>query len=184
MKRIAFCGASGTGKTTLAAWVAETAHLVGDGCAVPLNPVGSRSTARAMGLDNPYDVDKKGLRVEFQTRLQAEKISWELAHTAFVTDRTVLDELAYTLMHIEVDAIPDGYVKTALEHMSWYTRVVFCPIDAFWQVGTDPARIANLAYHRVFEQLLHGMLKVYCPSFITLSQSDLDVRKFRLLDLL
>lgn len=50
-KRIAFCGASGSGKTTLATWLAEELGL-------PLNPVGSRSVARSLGFNNPYDVDR------------------------------------------------------------------------------------------------------------------------------
>ena len=48
--RIAFAGSSGTGKTTLAAWASEKYGL-------PMCPVGSRSTAKRLGFDNPYDVD-------------------------------------------------------------------------------------------------------------------------------
>lgn len=49
--RLAFCGASGTGKTTLARmW----SRLTGD----ELNPVGSRSVAAEMGFRSPYDVDR------------------------------------------------------------------------------------------------------------------------------
>ena len=55
--RIAFCGASGTGKSTLAKWIVENAaELKLDG--IELNPVGSRSVAKAMGFSSPYDVDK------------------------------------------------------------------------------------------------------------------------------
>ncbi len=52
--RVGFTGASGTGKTTLAKAIAEC-------FGVPLNPVGSRSVAKSMGFDNPYDVDKANL---------------------------------------------------------------------------------------------------------------------------
>lgn len=48
--RVAICGASGTGKTTLAKAIAEEFGL-------PINPVGSRSVAKKMGFANPYDVD-------------------------------------------------------------------------------------------------------------------------------
>lgn len=101
--RVAFAGASGSGKTTLAKFVAEEYKL-------PLNPVGSRSTALAMGFASPYDVDQADLqsyqealawghtpeaaaaqailrhkgketcRSLFQMRLQQAKIAWEIEH--------------------------------------------------------------------------------------------------------
>jgi len=49
--KIAFAGASGTGKTTLAKYLSEKLDL-------PFNPVGARSVAKKMGFDNPYDVDR------------------------------------------------------------------------------------------------------------------------------
>lgn len=58
--RIAFTGASGTGKSTLATWVA-------DKLALPLNPVGARSVAKQLGFVNeagdpdPYQVDRANL---------------------------------------------------------------------------------------------------------------------------
>src|SRR5271170_3399791 len=87
--RVAICGASGTGKTTLATFISET-------YGIPMNPVGSRSVSKAMGFDSPYDVDKAGKRAEFQRRLVTEKCEWEAAHDTFVTDRTTFDNLAYT----------------------------------------------------------------------------------------
>ncbi len=60
MPRIGFAGSSGTGKTTLATWLAEQ-------LGVPLNPVGARSVAAEMGFfdekeqPNPYLVDRADL---------------------------------------------------------------------------------------------------------------------------
>lgn len=68
--KIAFAGASGTGKTTLARWVSDTYGL-------PLNPVGSRSVAKEMGFvgpdgeGRPYDVDKANRTVYEMTRRTA-----------------------------------------------------------------------------------------------------------------
>ena len=90
--RIAFAGASGTGKSTLANFLAKEYGL-------PVNPVGSRSVSAAMGFASPYDVDRAGKRSEFQQRLLDEKLAWERDHEAFVTDRTTLDNLAYTTLH-------------------------------------------------------------------------------------
>lgn len=60
--RIAFTGASATGKTSLAIWLAQ--HL-----GVPFNPYGSRSAAASMGFvddegkPKPYNVDRADLAV-------------------------------------------------------------------------------------------------------------------------
>src|SRR5271165_1540913 len=90
--RIGLAGASGTGKSFLANWLSDTYNL-------PFNPVGSRSVALAMGFASPYDVDKAGKRAEFQLRLVTEKLAWEAAHDSFVSDRTTMDNLAYSMLH-------------------------------------------------------------------------------------
>ena len=95
--RLALCGSSGTGKTTLANFLAE--HL-----SLPINPVGSRSVAAAMGFASPYDVDAAGKRAEFQKRLLTEKVAWEKGRESFVTDRTTMDNITYTVLH-DVDSI-------------------------------------------------------------------------------
>lgn len=179
-RRIALCGASGTGKTTLARWVADTYGL-------PLNPVGSRSVAAAMGFESPYDVDRAGKRGEFQRRLQAEKVRWELEHDAFVTDRTTLDELAYTWAHDHATAIERDYFDRAHAHMSRYTLVVRCPVDVFCSLDDDPKRLNDMRYQRAFDAHLHGLL-IDCPqtdaSWFDLLDGGLDARKVVLRDVI
>lgn len=154
--RIAFCGASGTGKTTAARWLAEQMKL-------PMNPVGSRSVAKEMGFASPYDVDEANRRKEFQHNLQARKIAWELEHDAFITDRTVLDDLAYTVMH-DVKAVDEAYLARAIEHMKRYTHVVMCPVDVFCNTGTDAHRVHDLAYHRIFDAVVNGFCMEWCTA--------------------
>src|SRR6185436_16486766 len=90
--RIAFSGAAGTGKSHLAKIVAEWLSL-------PMCPVGSRTVCKEMGFEHAYDVDKAGMRPEFQKRLCRAKREWEADTAAFVTDRSHLDNLAYTSLH-------------------------------------------------------------------------------------
>lgn len=149
--RIALYGASGTGKTTLARAMAD---LLG----VELNPVGSRQVALAMGFDSPYDVDAAGRRAEFQRRLLVEKVAWERVESSFVTDRTTCDNLAYTAMH-DVSALDDEMLRLTREGMARYDLVVFCPIQAFQNLGDDPARVSEGAYHRVYEALVSGLVR-------------------------
>lgn len=157
--RLAFCGASGTGKTTLAEWVSKKLDI-------PVNPVGSRSVARQMGFDNPYDVDKAGKRGEFQHRLVEAKREWEDAHESFVTDRTTLDNLAYTVLH-DVYCINQELVQKVADGLGRYTHVVFCPLEAFLRIGDDPHRVgggkyhADQTYHELYELVLDGLLAKY-----------------------
>lgn len=148
--RVAFCGASGTGKSELARYIAEKHGL-------PINPVGSRSVAKAMGFASPYDVDAAGKRAEFQSRLLIEKSTWELEHDAFVTDRTTLDNLAYTLIH-GVDTIDDAYFDAACSAMGRYDHVIYCAEHLFCNPGEDPARMKSKTYHRLFDAVLWGLL--------------------------
>lgn len=143
--RVAFAGASGTGKTTLARAVAK--HL-----SVPMCPVGSRETAAAMGFSSPYDVDKAGKREAFQRKLIEDKRAWEAANDAFVTDRTHSDNYAYTLIHdpAAVLRLLEMYERANLV----YTHVFFCPIGSHFDPGDDPQRRAGFDYHSKFESEL------------------------------
>jgi predicted ATPase len=148
--RIAFAGSSGTGKTTLVKHVAEV-------YGVPMNPVGSREVATAMGFSSPYDVDKAGRRAEFQARLLAEKVAWESEHEDFVTDRTVCDNLTYLALH-DVHAVTSEAIAMVRQGLARYTHVFFCPMASFFHPGDDPARVKSRAYHEVFESCLSGLI--------------------------
>ena len=151
--RIAFAGASGTGKTTLAKYVAETFNL-------PFNPIGSRSVAKDMGFDSPYDVDKAGRRGEFQRRLVRSKVEWETTNESFVTDRTTADNLAYTCLHdvYSVDHELIELVKTGIDR---YTHIFLCYMDTFFALGSDPFRVSNPCYHEVYESILLSFVNKY-----------------------
>jgi hypothetical protein len=169
--RVAMSGASGTGKTTLARFIAEAYGL-------PVNPVGARSIARDMGFANPYDVDVAGKRAEFQRRLLTEKLEWERLHAdvGFVADRTVLDNLTYTILHdvysLDGKALDDVHVGLAR-----YTHVFFCPVDSHFKLDGDQARIASPTYHRVFEEVLYGLLEGHQVDVHLLNTPDLEERK-------
>jgi predicted ATPase len=152
-KRIAFVGSSGTGKTTLASKLVQHYGL-------ELNPVGSRSVAAAMGYASPYDVDQAGKRAEFQRELVVQKLAWEAVHESFVTDRTPVDNLAYSIMHC-VDDVDDEALKRTRAGLARYTHIIFTHMAGFHSTAGDPARIQDTAYHEVFECLCEGLLERY-----------------------
>lgn len=169
--RIGISGASGTGKSTLARFISDTYGL-------PMNPIGSRSTANEMGFESPYDVDRAGRREEFQRRLQASKIAWETSHESFVTDRTTLDELVYTTFHDVKTACSASYYDAAIAHMHRYDIVFYCPVDSFINLDGDPKRLDDIRYQRNFDRCLKGHLDVLgLPWFWSLEHPNLRRRE-------
>lgn len=185
MSRIAFVGASGTGKSTIAVPLAERLGL-------PFNTVGSRSTAASMGFASPYDVDKASAaaygtalqhgagvqtaaemalavgaqdrrspscRAMFQRKLQSAKIGWELERTSgFVSDRSTIDDLLYAMMHCTEFASDYSFIDTARMHMWRYEVLVYTPVSEFQSTADDPARVVDVGYHLAFDALASGLL--------------------------
>lgn len=150
-RRIAFTGASGTGKTTMATWLSQ---LLG----IPFNPVGSRSVSKAMGFDSPYDVDKAGRRAEFQRRLVSEKRAWEIQNNEFVTDRTTLDNLAYTVFH-DIGTIDAALYDQVIGGMERYTHVIYCPVHVFCNPAGDPSRVLDMTYHQLYDTMIEALVQ-------------------------
>jgi hypothetical protein len=185
--RAAFCGASGTGKTTLAKMVMEEFGL-------ELTPIGSRSVAKELGFKSPYDVDKASresyetfiglgeqateaawlsmdaydenrgkcttMRAPFQQMLQSAKIAWEInAKQGFVTDRTPLDDMAYAVMHCREVVDNDFYTRAISSVGDLYDLVIYCPVNAFLNTDGDPARVEDTTYHYIYDAILWGFLR-------------------------
>ena len=152
--RIAFVGASGVGKSRLVDYLQPKLDL-------PLNPVGSRSVAKALGFDNAYDVDRYNLRNTFQRRLFSEKTYWEKGHDDFITDRTVFDNLAYSIHHGGAENIDEEELNAYVAAMKRYTHVIYLPLYRFQKLGTDPARNTSPVYHKMFDMVVRSLLSEY-----------------------
>ncbi len=177
--RIALTGASGTGKTTLSNYLAET-------LSIPSNPIGSRSVAKTMGFDSPYDVDKAGRRAEFQRRLVTEKRAWEQEHEEFCTDRTTLDNLAYTVFH-DVATIDAALLEEIVGGLTRYTHVIYCPVVVFCNPAGDPSRVADMTYHKLFDIMIEALVARYLPASVKFGRilsPDQGVRRAWLKDFL
>lgn len=169
--KIGLTGASGTGKSTLAKWISE--HY-----GYEINPIGSRTVAKEMGYDNPYDVDKAGKRTEFQNKLLEDKLNWEKSKESFVSDRTTFDNLVYATLH-DIHGLDDAYINKAIGGMQQYDVVFYCPLDSFINLDEDPMRVSSMHYHKIYDAALMGYINKFVPMINVkhLTMPDLAVRK-------
>jgi hypothetical protein len=168
--RIAFCGASGTGKSSLARFLSTSLGL-------EMNPIGSRSVAAEMGFASPYDADHDPAdRAAFQKQLLDRKACWEAIRESFVTDRTTLDNVAYTALH-NVDCLTAEDLDVAKTAAQNYTHVFFCPMSAFFNLGDDPMRHIGGAYHKTFEAVLIGLASTMAIPYRTVVGDSREERQ-------
>ncbi|MBX4215750.1 ATP-binding protein [Candidatus Parcubacteria bacterium] len=152
--RLAFCGASGTGKTTFASWISQRHQM--DYC-----PIGARSIAAEWGFSSVQQVDSAGRRAEFNLLLMQRKREWEAAHDRFVTCRSHFDNLAYHFIHDGV-SLEEATLAAYVEAQQRYTHVVLFDASAdmaFCKPGNDPNRPKSLAYHRLYSIFLKALLR-------------------------
>jgi len=167
--KIAFTGASGTGKTTLAKYVSETFDL-------PLNPVGCRSTLKEMGFADIPAMEAAGSRARFQERLSTRKFIWESDRTDFVTDRSGFDDLAYAMLECPLD-IQHDQIWRARRMLEDVDLIFWCPISVYQKLDGDPNRKVSSRYHAAFEQLLETVLDQYWSKVVRINSAELEHRK-------
>jgi hypothetical protein len=124
-------------------------------------------------------VDRAGRRAEFQHRLLTEKRAWEDSHDEFVTDRTTLDNLVYTMFH-DIHSVTDKIFESVIQGLHRYTLIIYCPVSAFCQPSGDPSRVPDMTYHKLFDEVLHAMILKYIPKTVwyrELNMENLNTRK-------
>lgn len=112
MLRIGICGGHRTGKTTLARDAAQQLHI-------PFIETSTSAVFQQHGLDPAAPMD-------FETRLwiqdkiiNAAQTHWQQQHDDFITDRTPIDFMAYTLADIQ------GTTDVTFEHLAHYLNQCF-----------------------------------------------------------
>ena len=117
--RIGLCGSHRTGKTTLAEAVSKKTGI-------PFVRTSTSEVFRRAGLDPAASLDfNKRLWIQNET-LEAAKGVWEAAGKSFITDRTPVDMMAYTLGDIQGSTQADfNEVEDYLERCFTFTNRFF-----------------------------------------------------------
>lgn len=146
--RIGIIGPAGSGKTTLAKRLA--AHLsstyVPDHVVTVLRELGRDSWRGVSDIKQRRKIREDGLR---------RKVFAESEHERFVSDKTVIDYLAYWLQNQsehEDKAVNTAFVDACRAAVGRYDRFVFLPLrdDVEYAVGRsqDPVHNLKVAAHK------------------------------------
>jgi len=149
--RIAIIGAHGTGKTTLARSLAQELDL-------PLIPEAARYIAHDMGYTPATIPDE--LVVEYQREILAEQIFREAAGDRWVSDRSVVDNMAYLVAQVERLNIPVStvldYHRDAYQRLAHYDALIFIPI--MFELELDGERHADVEFQDEIEETILDIL--------------------------
>ena len=153
--KIALSGASSTGKTTVCQCMGGRLPYIGSS---------SRRIAKKLGiqpecLDNQIDI------LNFHREVIKHKIEEESKYSNFITDRSILDSMAYTyklFYHLDDSSIDvlDELMDIAITHTLAYDYIFRMPIEVF-DIEQDQIRKCSYISNRVVDLLIDGILTKY-----------------------
>ena len=146
---IGLCGAQRTGKSTLAKEFAEDSG-------VDYVPVNTSGVFEAMGFDPKADYDM-ATRMQIQWEiLKAAQATYAKAPRFFITDRTPLDMLAYTLADVQRGNVTGEVIDQVVAYADkcfsmtnqYFTSIVVVQpgIPLVEEAGKAPANLAHMEH--------------------------------------
>lgn len=173
--RIAFTGASSTGKTTLVRRLMELDSFRAM-CPRVLG-VDARALLQEFAVSNVDQLDAAQY-ARFQVSYIIRKSWIERDHAAFVTERSFLDCASY--WHSKVAPFADPRITEfvrdyCIESARKFDLHVFCPTGLL-PVKLDGWRSVDMAHHRDVDALLRKFLSECCIRHVTLDALDIDWR--------
>jgi adenylate kinase family enzyme len=162
MYKIGICGSHGTGKTTLAGMIAAEKKL-------NLLTGLMRSFWTEFGVSD-FEKLPKDVRTTFQKESLMRQITAEDRLENFVTDRTVLDQLAYTKMSSNMsDSSIDFllYEQLCGERLNQYTHIFYLPVE--FEVEPEFLRADISTRHDLAVIMKEYLDKWYAGKYITIS---------------
>lgn len=164
-KRIMICGASGTGKTTLAKFISGTYDI-------PYISTSASKLWPKYGFKNHEDVlykcgKDKSLSLAYQVDVLNTRINEVKDKDTFVTDRSYIDNLTYLLLDMGYKIRPGEFgafvdiVKKRLEDID---LIIYIRYSDDIPLENDGKRIVNSLYQKLTDQVMHWIL--YSPDFM------------------
>ncbi len=177
--KIAFTGAGGTGKTTLAKYIAEK-------WGIPYIGSVSREVMREMNIESEMAQEKMndGMLLELQRRIYERRKSKLVSLDSYVTDRCALDNYVYGLRRCGsalTEEVRAEWEKGAIDDLYAQDLVFHTPIGLFETVA-DGVRVTDLSHQFLMDSAMYGFLckhafdKMAGHVYIV-NMADLDRRK-------
>jgi nicotinamide riboside kinase len=156
--KIAISGTHGVGKTTLAKRLAESLY-------VPLLSEVARDVAVSTGIEHTEQISKGSMltRIMFQGAVFGMQGLKEKMHGGFVSDRSILDCIAYCHLY----CLPEHFISTleeaALIHTGGYDLIIYCPIPGC-HVQDDGFRLTDKISQQKVDIYIQELIRdARCP---------------------
>jgi nicotinamide riboside kinase len=153
--KVAFTGAGGTGKTTMASWLAEQYNIpyVGSVGREAFKQMGIESEAAQETMSEQKLLELQWLIFKL---LQAKRTQYP----HFVTDRLIIDNYVYGLRRcggIVPEEMRKEWEETAVKDLYSFDLVFYCPVGLF-PIENDGMRVAAQGYQHLIDSAIYGLL--------------------------
>jgi hypothetical protein len=172
--RIALCGASGSGKSTMARVIAEELGIPykENSAGLLLKPEQQDDLVRKYGWTKSGHRDvirlsniNPGFAWDFQYELLKTRAEFIAGNNPFVIDRSPVDNITYFLLqtsHLVEQKMCETFFAEAQRAMMPITHLIFLPTEnpGHW-VEENDSRIANYHYQRMVTSVFEHVLNCY-----------------------
>lgn len=176
---IGLCGAHRTGKTTLAQEYSR-------GASIPFVRTSTSEVFKALGFDPKMDYDFK-IRMFIQNKiLDAAEALWSQYEGEWITDRTPIDMLAYTMADVQRENLDtddeklfESYHKRCIESSNKHFSMLIAVQPGIPMVETEGKAPSNIGYVEHINSLVLGLVhdsRVKTSRFL-MSRATLDLNE-------
>lgn len=158
--KIFICGPSGVGKTTLAVEIAKKYNI-------PFISTSGKSLWEKHGIKSHEELIRKttadpmGFGLSYQIDLLVQRTTVLKNHKSFVTDRSPVDNLVYTISQLAshiTEAQLKEYMDLCETRMKTATTLIYIPFTKAIELEDDGMRITNRYYQQYISNLFDLVL--------------------------